>query len=61
MNRLVAEGMDNRRIATALGRSPRTVDGHVKNIFAKLGLGSRAQIGAWWAVAEATSRGTSAP
>ncbi|WP_308812070.1 ATP-binding protein [Streptomyces sp. MA5143a] len=58
---LVAEGMSNRQIAAALGRSPRTVGGHVENILAKLGLGSRAQIGAWWAVHEATARGTDAP
>ncbi|MFF7843183.1 ATP-binding protein [Streptomyces ossamyceticus] len=55
----VAEGMDNRRIAVALGRSPRTVDGHVKNILAKLGLGSRAQIGVWWAAHETPFRGSS--
>ncbi|MEU5196600.1 LuxR C-terminal-related transcriptional regulator [Streptomyces scabiei] len=55
----VAEGMDNRRIAVALGRSPRTVVGHVQNIQAKLGLGSRAQIGVWWAAHEETFRGSS--
>ncbi|WP_460062406.1 LuxR C-terminal-related transcriptional regulator [Streptomyces sp. YKOK-I1] len=46
---LVAEGMSNRQIGTALKRSPRTVDGHIENILSKLGFGSRAQIAAWWA------------
>ncbi|WLW56974.1 LuxR C-terminal-related transcriptional regulator [Streptomyces sp. YU58] len=45
---LVAKGMSNRQIASALGRSPRTVDGHVENILAKLGFGSRARIASWW-------------
>ncbi|MEE1765204.1 LuxR C-terminal-related transcriptional regulator [Streptomyces sp. SP18BB07] len=38
---LVAHGMSNRQIASALGRSPRTVHGHVENILAKLGFASR--------------------
>ncbi|MFI1486441.1 ATP-binding protein [Streptomyces sp. NPDC020747] len=46
---LVAKGMSNRRIAEALVLSRRTVDGHVENIRAKLGFGSRAQIAGWWA------------
>lgn len=44
---LVAQGMSNRRIAAALVLSPRTVDGHVEHILAKLGFGSRAQVAAW--------------
>jgi DNA-binding CsgD family transcriptional regulator len=40
--RLVAQGATNRSIGTALGLSPRTVDRHVSNIFAKLGVSSRA-------------------
>ncbi|MFF8970847.1 ATP-binding protein [Streptomyces sp. NPDC014995] len=50
---LVAEGMSNRQIATALGRSPRTVHGHVENILAKLGFGSRARIASWWTANQA--------
>ncbi|MEV1069582.1 LuxR C-terminal-related transcriptional regulator [Streptomyces sp. NPDC050263] len=46
---LVAKGMSNRQIAAALVLSRRTVDGHVENIRAKLGFGSRAQIAGWWA------------
>jgi ATP/maltotriose-dependent transcriptional regulator MalT len=45
---LVAKGMSNRQIASALRRSPRTVDRHVENILAKLAFASRAQIAAWW-------------
>ncbi|MGW0842853.1 ATP-binding protein [Streptomyces sp. NPDC002787] len=44
---LVAQGMSNRRIAAALVLSPRTVDGHVEHILAKLGFNSRTQIAAW--------------
>lgn len=40
--RLVAQGATNRTIGTALGLSERTVDRHVSNIFAKLGVSSRA-------------------
>ncbi|WP_371584251.1 LuxR C-terminal-related transcriptional regulator [Streptomyces sp. NBC_01314] len=46
---LVAQGMSNRQIAAALVLSPRTVDGHIENIRAKLGFTSRAQIASWWA------------
>ncbi|MER6961791.1 LuxR C-terminal-related transcriptional regulator [Streptomyces sp. NPDC000618] len=46
---LVAKGMSNRQIAAALVLSPRTVDGHIENIRAKLGFTSRAQIASWWA------------
>jgi DNA-binding NarL/FixJ family response regulator len=40
--RLVATGMSNREIASALVISEHTVARHVQNIFAKLGLSSRA-------------------
>ncbi|WP_326584611.1 LuxR C-terminal-related transcriptional regulator [Streptomyces sp. NBC_00481] len=50
---LIAEGMSNRQIASALGRSPRTVHGHVENILAKLGFGSRARIASWWTANQA--------
>ncbi|MGW0577444.1 ATP-binding protein [Streptomyces sp. NPDC002920] len=46
---LVTQGMSNRQIAAALVLSPRTVDGHIDNIRAKLGFNSRARIAAWWA------------
>ncbi|WP_329911747.1 LuxR C-terminal-related transcriptional regulator [Streptomyces sp. SP18BB07] len=50
---LVAKGMSNRQIGTALGRSPRTIDGHVENILAKLGFASRARIASWWTTNQA--------
>ena len=42
MLRLVASGETNRAIARALVISERTVRRHVSNIFAKLGVSSRA-------------------
>jgi len=40
--RLVAAGRSNRAIADELGLSEKTVDRHVSNILAKLGVSSRA-------------------
>jgi predicted ATPase/DNA-binding CsgD family transcriptional regulator len=44
---LIAQGLSNRAIAEALVISPRTVDGHVERILAKLCFASRAQVAAW--------------
>jgi DNA-binding CsgD family transcriptional regulator len=44
---LIAQGMSNREIATALVLGERTVETHVTNILAKLSLGSRREIAAW--------------
>lgn len=44
---LVAEGLTNRQIAERLVISIRTVDTHVQNVLARLGLSSRAQIAVW--------------
>ena len=41
--RLIANGLENAEIATALSISPRTAKNHVSNILAKLGLPSRVQ------------------
>jgi DNA-binding CsgD family transcriptional regulator len=41
--RLIASGRTNREIAREFFVSPRTVDMHVRNIFAKLGCRSRAE------------------
>jgi DNA-binding NarL/FixJ family response regulator len=44
---LVACGLTNRQIAEKLGISDRTVDAHLRKIFAKLGLHSRVQLATW--------------
>ena len=44
----IHEGLSNREIAERLVLSVRTVDTHVQRILGKLGVGSRAQIAAWF-------------
>lgn len=46
---LIAEGMTNRQIAGRLGIEERSAEGHVERIRQRLGVGSRAQVAAWWA------------
>ena len=41
--RLLAQGRSNEDIATGLGISLRTVEGHMGNVFAKLGMASRTE------------------
>jgi len=41
--RLVARGLSNRGIAAALNISPRTVQGHLANLFEKLGVSTRTE------------------
>jgi non-specific serine/threonine protein kinase len=59
---LVAGGLPNREVASALGISPRTAQGHVESILRKLGFSSRTQVAAWVAERRAgdPSRGGSA-
>ncbi|ASU84697.1 hypothetical protein CDO52_19510 [Nocardiopsis gilva YIM 90087] len=42
--RFVAEGATNREVAAQLFLSPRTVDHHLRNVFAKLGIRSRVEL-----------------
>ncbi|MFE5703396.1 protein kinase [Rhodococcus koreensis] len=44
---LVAQGLTNKAIAAQLVISPRTAQGHVEHILAKLGFTSRTQIASW--------------
>ncbi|MDN5766891.1 MAG: AAA family ATPase [Humibacillus sp.] len=42
--RLVRQGLASRDVATQLFLSPRTIDFHLRNVFAKLGVASRAEL-----------------
>jgi non-specific serine/threonine protein kinase len=44
---LAAEGLTNRQIAERLVVGDRTVEAHISNSLAKLGLSSRVQLAAW--------------
>ena len=44
---LAATGRTNREIAAALYMSPKTVDANLGRVYRKLGIGSRAELGAW--------------
>jgi DNA-binding CsgD family transcriptional regulator len=44
---LVARGLTNRQIAERLGVAERTVDAHLRKVFAKLDLHSRVQLATW--------------
>jgi DNA-binding CsgD family transcriptional regulator len=50
--RLIARGLTNPQIATALVIAPGTVTVHIKHILAKLGMSSRAQVAFWVAQQE---------
>lgn len=42
--RFVAEGMSNKEVAEQMFLSPRTIDAHLRSVFAKLGVTSRARL-----------------
>jgi non-specific serine/threonine protein kinase len=45
--RLVSQGCTDRQIAAELRISPRTVDGHLRRVFGKVGVTSRSALAAW--------------
>ena len=51
---LVAEGLSNREIGQRLFISERTAEGHVEQVFNKLGFGKRSQIASWFATRKAS-------
>jgi len=51
--RLAAQGLSNREIGAALFLSPKTVERHLGNVFAKRGFRSRAQLAASMAASRA--------
>ena len=57
--RFVAEGMSNKEVAAQLFLSPRTIDYHLRHVFAKLGITSRTQL-ARLPLAEASLAGEAA-
>ena len=54
--RLAASGMTNRQVADAMVLSPKTIDGALTRVYAKLGIHSRAELGVW--IARGSSRQT---
>jgi DNA-binding CsgD family transcriptional regulator len=54
--RLVALGLGDKQIATELSISSRTVDGHLRRIYAKVGVSSRAAL-TTWAIQQGHARG----
>ena len=57
---LIADGLANKEIATALGIAPATVKGYVEDILLALGVPNRAAAVALWA-AELARRGSERP
>ena len=54
--RLAASGMTNRQAADAMVLSRKTIDGALTRIYSKLGIHSRAELGAWIARGPSTQR-----
>jgi DNA-binding NarL/FixJ family response regulator len=49
----VAKGLSNQAVATALGKSQRTIESHVSNILSKTGLKNRTQLTLWYITGKA--------
>lgn len=61
VGRLIAGGLTNGEIATALSIAPKTVSAHVEHILAKLGLARRAEVAAWVTVVASQAVAGGAP
>ncbi|MGW6534676.1 LuxR C-terminal-related transcriptional regulator [Streptomyces sp. NPDC055011] len=57
ISRLVADGATNQEIATRLSLSPRTVDHHLRGVYARLGIRSRVELSAVVAAAGSADPG----
>jgi DNA-binding CsgD family transcriptional regulator len=55
--RLAGAGMTNRQVAEILVLSPKTIDGALTRVYAKLGIHSRAELGSWNAAATSRKQG----
>jgi DNA-binding NarL/FixJ family response regulator len=53
---LAAAGITNREIARAVFMSEKTVEAHITRVYRKLGIHSRAELGAWMAGNPASSQ-----
>ncbi|WP_166462823.1 AAA family ATPase [Amycolatopsis acidicola] len=58
ISRLVAAGATNREVAAQLFLSPRTVEHHLRNIFAKLGIRSRVELTAFFRQGDEVAQGS---
>jgi DNA-binding NarL/FixJ family response regulator len=56
--RFVAHGLTNRQVAEQLFLSPRTIDFHLRNVFRKLGIASRNELGRFRLREDAEQPGT---
>jgi DNA-binding CsgD family transcriptional regulator len=45
---MIAEHHTNKSIASTLGLAEKTVEYHLRNLFKKLGVRSRKEVGSWW-------------
>jgi DNA-binding CsgD family transcriptional regulator len=55
--RLAGAGMTNRQVAEILVLSPKTIDGALTRVYAKLGIHSRAELGSWNAIVAGAKEG----
>ena len=59
--RLAARGLTNREVGEAAFLTPKSVEGVLSRVYGKLGIRSRAELGAWLAAQDAGSRAGNPP